>query len=65
MKFTYDKTEQDRECVAYIDDYYLIIYHEETGAVALSKHGIGRNAEWKPHEATQKFYKGDSVTITF
>jgi len=64
MKFT--TNESCGECVAYLDGLYLIINDTEDGPVALSELGVGKDPLWVPYkEGVKKFYKGDSVTITF
>ena len=68
MKFTYDKPDTDtRECVAYIDgEGDLIIWDCEGGnAIALVYGHAESGHDWTPSDATHKFYRGDSVTITF
>ena len=80
MEFEYDKPEEDpRECIAFLthmedspDKPILCIRntgHREPqskqGALWLYYDGSTHLYKWEPELATQKFYKGDTVTITF
>ena len=70
MKFEYEKKDDDRECVAFIDDAGdLIVRMGGTGAVWFDRHGGVYNfGEWNDElnrSAAHRFYRGDSITITF
>lgn len=80
MKFEYEKPEKDsRECVAFLthmevgpDVPILCIRNTDQidpqskqGALWLYYDGSTHLYKWEPELATQKFYKGDTVTITF
>lgn len=65
MKFTHEQKTDDRECVAYIDDDFLVINDKEEGPVWISYRGIGKNGGWDPSSATHKFYPGDKLEIEF
>ena len=66
MKFEYSKKDDVRECVAYIDNWGIVIKDNE-GAVCIFDDGSGveRDAGWNPKDAKHRFYPGDSITITF
>ena len=68
MKFSYDGDGVGRECVAYIDDDGELMVRRNNGdCIWLSKGGVvyAHNFPFDVNKATHKFYKGDSVTITF
>lgn len=70
MKFEYEAKEDDRECVAYIDDVGDLMIKDNRGeATALfgssdTHHCEGGNM-WEPHRAVKTFMAVDKVTITF
>jgi len=72
MKFTYDKKEDSRECVAYTDrqgDLVLKVgktHADGIEAVCIDDGGFFHfNLIFEPSEATHKFYPGDKVKIEF
>lgn len=69
MKFEYEKKDDDdRECVAFIDaDGDLILRVDRTKSLWFDSRG-GRAYEFgkfNDQAATHRFYRGDSITITF
>lgn len=72
MKFKYGEKQENHECVAYIDiggDLNIIpTSSNDEGMEVLCINTNGRihtNLSAIPESARHKFYKGDSVTITF
>jgi len=70
MKFTYDKKDESRECVAYIDGDGDLCMRDQGGNVALVALGFDgaetyQTVAFDPSNATHRFYPGDKLTITF
>ena len=79
MEFQYETKEDERECVAFMahmegnpSEHILCIRNNEVSqptdinaALWLYYDGTIQFYEWKPEIATHKFYKGDTVSITF
>lgn len=67
MKFEYDGTDSERDCVAYIDGEGDLIINGDCGdGIFISKeYETAGPSEWEPEDAAQKFYPGDKITITF
>jgi len=69
MKFEYDGADQDRECVAFIDDVGDLWIRDRHGSenVCISKIGevIYAEGDFFIEGAVKKFYPGDKITITF
>lgn len=69
MKFTYGTKQDERECVAYIDDVGdLMVKDNAGGATALfgdDKHYCEGDNAWEPERAVKKFMVGDKITIEF
>lgn len=80
MKFDYDKTEEEeRGCVAFLSHMEdkpnkIILCIRNTDQVSpknmdaamwLYYDGTTQLNTWQPEIATKKFYKGDTITITF
>ena len=65
MKFEYEKEDDVRECVAYIDSDGDLVF--ETGYISLrsEKPGIFEGCKWKPWDSVRRFYRGDKITIEF
>jgi len=65
MKFEYEGNE-DRECVAYIDRWGLVLKDKETVITIFDDgSGICTNSCLDTEDAIHKFYPGDKITITF
>lgn len=72
MRFDYETKKDDRECVAYIDgcgDIRIKVDHthiDDVKCVCIEDDGFFHfNLDFDPSDATQKFYPGDKLTITF
>lgn len=69
MKFEYNTPDTEtRECVAYIDGDGDLMIRTPTGkCIWMDYNGNAEHHrfEFNPDIATHKFYRGDSVTITF
>lgn len=76
MKFTYNKDEPDtRECVAYmreINGQFNLSIKTDQGCAIIYDGDVdtphhGSNWDWLQEvgDAAHKFYRGDSITITF
>tara|TARA_R110000851_G_scaffold178010_9_gene324941 strand:+ start:1272 stop:1481 length:210 start_codon:yes stop_codon:yes gene_type:complete len=69
MKFTYDTDKPEtRECVAYIDKFGHLLLKDtiqDGHSLALTAFSMSSWDQFDLKDATHKFYKGDSVTITF
>ena len=72
MRFDYENKQDDRECVAYIDEEGDLVinnrnHYNHGGAVYLTKEGrTGEHGRgFNPSEAIHKFYPGDSITLSF
>jgi len=66
MKFEYDSKSEESECVAYIDGDGDLCMVDGDYAMILGRDGVHlTDMEWKPDEATRRFYPGDKLTITF
>ena len=71
MQFKYIGKDKS-ECVAYIDTKGLLRIRDngrsetKKGAVCLTSNGeIKTGYKFDPEKATQRFYRGDSITLTF
>lgn len=67
MKFEYELSKDNRECVAYIDPIGDLIIKDADGmSICFVCGGVPSGSyDWEPERATRKFYPGDKVTITF
>lgn len=71
MKFDFCEKKEERGCVAFIRGKQLIIKERDGGNLVLSeKRGCYKgDVSWEAMLTSvgiqQKFYKGDSITITF
>lgn len=67
MKFEYEVSKDDRECVAFIDGDGDLWIKTDEGSCLMYKHGgLPESGElWEENLAIHKFYPGDKITITF
>lgn len=74
MKFEYEVSKEDRECVAFIDDEGdLCVNADGAGCAYFLTNGrhfineaFGSFEDYvKDNDPVQKFYPGDKITITF
>ena len=74
MKFEYSKQDEAKECVAFIDNVGDFCFKVTGGFIYLMQDGTGFEVEqddgsfsqyMQENGARQKFYPGDSITITF
>lgn len=69
MRFDYETKQDDRECVAYIDEDGDLVIKENSNGCSLHplfrKNGDVGVSPWVESLAVHKFYPGDKLTITF
>lgn len=65
MKFEYEVKQDNRECVAYIDDDGDLVVKNDGGACVIVGDSYCCEFTFHPSRNDHKFYPGDKVTITF
>lgn len=65
MKATRSTNSDKGKCIAYIDARGYIYFTDSDETFCLFNDGGVTSAEFNEQNAVHKFYKGDSVTITF
>ena len=65
MKFEYEKEDDVRECVAYIDSDGDLVFRQGYLSLRNEKPEAWDDGPWEPAKATRKFYRGDKITIEF